>query len=561
MVGKINETLEKVKDCINTGKSFIVEAGAGSGKTWTLIESIKHILVTQATDLEKGNQKIACITYTNVAKDEIIVRIDNNPLVLVLTIHEFLWFAIKNYQKELKSEIIKYNQTDNKKHVENLESKIKQTTIEYSQYGRKFEEGKITHDDVLMFSSILFNTYPKLSNIVANKFPFLFIDEYQDTEERTVELLLDNLLTIAKGKIVIGFFGDSMQKIYNQGIGSIPFEYIDNEKLTFITKNENFRCSLKVIELLGKIRPDLIQSPTGNNLLGEIIFIHCNNNISNTNGNYLSTLEFIKNTKGWELESNTKILLLTHRGIANKLGYEKLLAVYDTLDFGRDKLLNKEEPVSNFILNNVEILIRLYLEKNYREFIKKLGIDGFVINYHIDKNRISLMMDTLIELRKKVTIKEVMNYIFNNSLLTKPIKLDEFEVKVNNNTLDENEIREKKFHDDLMNVKYSEFIQFNEFVEKFTPYSTKHGVKGSEYDNVLVVIDDNSWFQYKFNDVFANIKNNQDRYDRTRNLLYVCSSRAKNNLIFLSLSKMDEKAMQTINNWFGSENVYDINNL
>jgi len=447
MVGRINETFEKVKNCINTSKSFIVEAGAGSGKTWTLIESIKHILVTQATVLEKGNQQIACITYTNVAKDEISVRIDNNPLVLVLTIHEFLWFAIKNYQKELKTEIIKYNQTDNKKHVENLELKIEQTTIEYSQYGRKFEEGKITHDDVLMFSSILFNTYPKLSNIVANKFPFLFIDEYQDTEQRTVELILDNLLTVAKGKIVIGFFGDSMQKIYNQGVGNIPLEYIKTEKLTFITKKENFRCSLKVIELLGKIRPDLIQSPTGNNLPGEISFIHCNNNIANSNGNYLSTLEFIKNIKGWKLESNTKILLLTHRGIANKLGYEKLLAVYDTLDFGRDKLLNKEEPVSNFILNNVEILVRLYLEKNYREFIKKLGIDGFVINYHIDKNSISLMMNSLIELRKKETIKEVINYIFKNSLLTKPIKLDEFEVEINKNKLDENEIRQKKFYE------------------------------------------------------------------------------------------------------------------
>ena len=71
MVGKINQSLEQVKDCIKTGKSFIVEAGAGSGKTWTLIESIKHILETQAAVLEKANQQIACITYTNVAKDEI----------------------------------------------------------------------------------------------------------------------------------------------------------------------------------------------------------------------------------------------------------------------------------------------------------------------------------------------------------------------------------------------------------------------------------------------------------------------------------------------------------
>ena len=561
MVRKINESFENVKDCINIGKSFVVEAGAGSGKTWTLIESIKHILDTQVTVLEKANQQIACITYTNVAKDEIIERIDNNPLVLVLTIHEFLWFVMKNYQKELKAEILRYNKADTKKPVENLEAKIEQVTIEYSQYGRKFEKGKITHEDVLAFSSILFNTYPKISIIVANKFPFLFIDEYQDTEQRTIELLLDHLLTEAKSNIIIGFFGDSMQKIYNQGIGNIPHKYIEDGRLTFITKNENYRCSLKVIELLGKIRPELIQKHTGNNLQGEISFIHCNNNIANADGNYLATLEFVKGIKGWKLESDTKILLLTHKGIANKLGYENLLAVYDSLDFGRDRLLNKEELLSNFILNKVEILVRLYLEKNYRGFIKQLGIDGFIINYHSDKNKISSLMNSLIELRKEKSVKEVMNYIFENSLLTKPIRLDEFEIEINKPELDESETKRKKFYDDLMKVKYSEFILINDYIENFTPYSTKHGVKGAEYDNVLVVIDDNSWNQYKFNDVFANERKNQGRYDRTRNLLYVCSSRAKNNLIFLSLSSMDAKAMHTINNWFGSDNVYDVNNL
>jgi len=561
MVGKINQSLEQVKDCIKTDKSFIVEAGAGSGKTWTLIESIKHILETQATALEKANQQIACITYTNVAKDEIIERIDNNPLVLVLTIHEFLWFVMKNYQKELKVEILKYNQADTKKPVADLETKIQQTTIEYSQYGRKFEKGKITHEDVLEFSSILFTTYPKISNIVANKFPFLFIDEYQDTEQRTVELLLDHLLVEAKSKIVIGFFGDSMQKIYNQGVGKISQKYIDDGRLTFITKNENYRCSLKVIELLGKIRPELIQTPAGKNLQGEISFIQCNNNIANADGNYLTTLEFIKNKKGWQLESGTKILLLTHRGIANKLGYENLLAVYDSLDFGRDRLLNKEELLSNFLLNKVESLVRFYLEKNYREFIKQLGIDGFKINSHDDKKEILSIMNSLIELRKEKSVQEVMKYIFENSLLTKPIRLDEFELEIGKPGLDESEARRKKFYDDLMKVKYSEFILINDYIENFTPYSTKHGVKGAEYDNVLVVIDDSSWNQYKFNDVFANDKKNQGRYDRTRNLLYVCCSRAKNNLTLLSLSAMDVKAMQTINNWFGNDNVYDINNL
>ncbi len=561
MVGEINKSLEQVKGCIKTGKSFIVEAGAGSGKTWTLIESIKYILETQSTVLEKANQQIACITYTNVAQDEISKRIDNNPLVLVLTIHEFLWLVMKNYQKELKIEILKYNQVDKKKPVEDLESKIKQVTIEYSQYGRKFEKGKITHEDVLEFSSILFKTYPKISSIVANKFPFCFIDEYQDSEERTVELLLDYLLTEAKSKIVIGFFGDSMQKIYNQTIGKIPQKYIDDGRLIFITKNENYRCSIKVIELLSKIRPELIQTPTGKNLQGEISFIHCNNNIADGDGNYSTTLEFLKYKKDWQLEADTKILLLTHRGIANKLGYENLLAVYDSLDFGRDRLLNKEEILSNLFLNKVESLVRVYLEKNYREFIKQLGIDGFKINSHDDKKKILLTMNSLIEIRKEKTVQEVMKYIFENNLLTKPIRLDEFEIEISKPELDESQARRKKFYDDLMKLKYSEFILINDYIENFTPYSTKHGVKGAEYDNVLVVIDDNSWNQYKFNDVFANDKKNEGRYDRTRNLLYVCCSRAKNNLTLLSLSAMNERAMQTINNWFGNENVYDINSL
>lgn len=561
MAGKINQSLEQVKECIHTGKSFIVEAGAGSGKTWTLIESIKTILDTRSQSLEKSSQQIASITYTNVAKDEIIERVENNPLVLVLTIHEFLWLVMKNYQKELKAEILRYNEADTKKPIEYLETKIKNTTIEYSQYGRKFEKGKITHEDVLEFSSIIFKTYPKIANIVANKYPFLFIDEYQDTEQRTVELLLGNLLDGNKNKITIGFFGDSMQKIYNQGIGRIPQKYIDDNSLIFITKTENYRCSIKVIELLSKIRPGLIQTPSGKNSLGEISFIHCNNNIADNEGNYLKTLGFIKDKKGWNLETDTKILLLTHRGIANKLGYENLLAVYDSLDFGRDKLLNKEELFSNFFINKVERLVKFYREKNYREFIKLLGIEGFKLNSHDDKKKIQSTMNSLIQLRNENSIEEVMKFVFENSLLSRPIRMEQFEVEIAKAELDESEAKRKKFYSDLMKIKYSEFILINDYIEDYTPYSTKHGVKGAEYENVLVVIDDSSWNQYKFNDVFANIKSNQGRYDRTLNLLYVCCSRAKNNLTLLSLSAMDSKAMLTINNWFSNENVFDVNNL
>lgn len=543
MVAKVNESLEEVKVCLTSKTSFILEAGAGSGKTWTLIESLKHILDNQGNELEKTKKKIACITYTNVAKNEIIERIDNNPLVLVLTIHEFLWHVIKNYQNELKTEILNFNKDDKKKPIEDLETKIQRVSIEYSQYGRKFERGKITHEDVLEFSSRLFFNYPKISNIVANKFPFIFIDEYQDTEKRTVELLVDCLLTSNSDKITLGFFGDYMQKIYNQGIGKI-----ESDKLKSITKKENFRCSKKVIDLLSKIRPALIQIPTGNNLEGEVSFIHCK---TNDKENFDKTISYLREKEGWDIENKTKILFLTHKGIANKLGYEGLFNAYDKIVFGRERLLNREELFSDFFLLKIEKLVKLYEQKNYRDFITHLGIEGFKIQKHEDKQKIKDLMSNLIEIRNNGTVKQVMDFVFINNLIVKPLRVDEFIIGISKKELDEVEKVNKEFFDILITVKYQEFISLNKYIEDFTPFSTKHGVKGAEFENVLVVIDDSSWNMYKFNDVFANNVKNLDRHNRTLNLLYVCCSRAKDKLTLLSLSEMDSTAMATIHTWFG----------
>lgn len=560
MVGKINQSLDDVKICINTNQSFIIEAGAGSGKTWTLIESLRYIIETQGNQLEKTNKQIACITYTNVAKDEITHRIDNNSMVLVLTIHEFLWHVIKNFQKELKTEIVIYNTSDAKKHIDDLEDKLKKVNVDYSQYGRKFEKGRITHEDVLEFSSIIFNKYSKIGNIVANKFPFIFIDEYQDTEKRTIELLINNLLLGNRNKMLLGFFGDSMQKIYNQGIGKIPQEYIDKEVLKLITKNENYRCSKKVISLLGKIRPELIQEPTGKNLEGSTIFIHCNNKNDNE-ANYKTAIEYLTQKRGWDINDDTKILLLTHRGIATRLGYENILSLYNTRYFNTDGLLKKDEMFADLFLNKIEYLVKAFETKKHRDLITLLGIENFTVNKHDDKKHVNDLILSLIQLRENGTIKEVLDFSIEHQLVLKPSRLDDFLMNINKEILNENEEKDKVFYEGLLQIKYSELINIHSYIQNSTPFSTKHGVKGSEFNNVLVVIDDNSWNQFKFNDVFANDTVNQGRYDRTLNLFYVCCSRAKNNLAVLSLSGFNSKAMKTINEWAGEANVYDILNL
>lgn len=551
-----NESLTQVISLIEKGKSFILEAGAGSGKTWALVESIKYVLGNYANLLRKNNQQIVCITYTNVAADEIKDRIENNSLVAVSTIHDFLWGVIKNYQNELKQEIIEYNKSESRKPIENLEDELKKIRVKYSQYGRNFEKGKITHDDVISISKKFFGKYDKILKIVTAKYPFIFIDEYQDTQPETVDLLLNNLLENNGEDVVIGFFGDSMQKIYNQGVGKIK-----NDKLQTVTKPENFRCSKKVIELLNKIRPTLKQHAAGDNLDGEINFFHCNNSFSKDD-DYKKVIKTLKKNHGWDFNSaKTKVLMLTHKGIANKLDYPNLLNTYNMLPFGRDRLYGRDEPFSKLLIDKIEKLLLLYQEKRYGEFINLLGVDGFKIKKHVDKKHLKKHIDELIKLRKEKTIKEVIEYIFNNELIKKPIRISEFEdvIQQKKPEDDDGKIEKKKeFYNSLMQIQYQEVVNLNGYIQESTPFSTKHGIKGAEYENVLVVIDDTSWNQYKFNDVFSNNQTNQNRLERTLNLFYVCCSRAKDKLAILSLSDMDGDAMNTINSWFDQKNVFEI---
>ena len=63
--------MEHIVKCIEDKRNFILDAGAGSGKTYTLIESLNYLIDQNGKQYKSTGQKIACITYTNVAVDEI----------------------------------------------------------------------------------------------------------------------------------------------------------------------------------------------------------------------------------------------------------------------------------------------------------------------------------------------------------------------------------------------------------------------------------------------------------------------------------------------------------
>ncbi len=542
-----HDALKQVEEAIDNRQSFLVEAGAGSGKTFALVHGLRHILRTQREELARKGRRIACITYTNVAKGEISERIADDPLVFVGTIHEFLWSLIENYQKELKSEIIVYNERL-KNPAEGLDEALPGVRVVYSDRGRKFVKGRISHDEVIALAHSLFLKYPKISRIAADKYPILFVDEYQDTAPETVELIVDHFCGSGVSKSIVGFFGDSMQKIYQRGVGAVA-----NDKLRRITKHENFRCSRSVIAVLNQMRPELQQVPAGDNVEGQVHFF---SGVSIPEGvQRLEVAQKRLSEAGWDW-GQAKTLMLTHRGIAGTLEYGQLFALYAKRSpFGRDELLEGSEPYAQFF-QEVEGLCQAYEAKDYGEVIRLVGRDGTRIVRHSQKAKIAAFMQELTSLRVSANIGSVLDFVVTNRLLGQSRRVRDVEERISAEELDERDEALRDFVAGLREIPYSEVIAFSHFRDERTPFSTQHGVKGTEYDDVIVVVDDGAWNQYDMGQMMAGTERLATRRERSRNLFYVCCSRAKRGLAVVFLSEPPAGAVETAKQWFGPENVH-----
>lgn len=115
----------QLKECVSNEKrkSFFLFAGAGSGKTYSLVKLLENIQNVWGNKLMREHRQVAVITYTNAATDEIMRRIDYNPLFHVSTIHSFVWDSIKTYQKDIKARYLQRLQAN----IDELQAKIDAT--------------------------------------------------------------------------------------------------------------------------------------------------------------------------------------------------------------------------------------------------------------------------------------------------------------------------------------------------------------------------------------------------------------------------------------------------
>jgi len=362
---RLTEETISVLEAVNESNNFILSGGAGSGKTFSLVEIATALLE------RNPSSNIACITYTNTAANEINERVGNENLY-VSTIHEFLWGNIKSFQKELKATLVDLINDEEQKRfsvpdVDSVEDGFFDGAPEGIQYREfvKLAEGIISHDELIILSNKMYENYQKLCSITKDKYPFILIDEYQDTDSLIVDILLNHLNASDK-KQIVGFIGDSMQSIYPEGVGGLTNYIGDN--LLEIQKKQNRRNPQKVISLANHLRDDGLEQhpsedPLAPNMIdgevkeGDIKFIYSESD----------NMDYLRGFLGWDFEDATtcKELNLTHKLIAAKAGFSDLMRIYDG-----DKIIDFVKRIKKFIKNNPGCIDPDGL--NFLQVIKKL---------------------------------------------------------------------------------------------------------------------------------------------------------------------------------------------
>lgn len=555
----------RLRSVLDAGHSFQFEAGPGAGKTSSLIDALQHLGSHHELWRKHPGQLIACLTYTKVARDEIIKRIGGETMVQVDTIHAFAWAAISRFTRAMR--IVLPSVKGWKRRLEERPA-LPEVPIEYNLgYPRASDDRiELGHDDVLeIFAKFLGN--PKFRLALKARFPILLIDEYQDTSKIVMRALLDQMGQDQSFPIV-GLFGDYWQKIYPEGCGKV-----DQPSLAVIKKEANFRSAAPIVALLSRMRPNLPQAPRDPTSHGLAVALHCNDwaGERRTGAHWKGDLPIEEGdrrvrelmtdleTKGWTFgDGRSKVLMLTHARLGSVQGYPSLPDVFKK----SESFARKDDPHIRYFIDVIEPAMRAFKSGRYGEMTDTVSTRSAPIRRHADKVDWFAHLRDLDDLRSSGTVAEVLAFIAASDRLLLPGRVISAERRLREAKDSEQELEGRLQElDKLHAVPYKEIINLATFLEEETPYATKHGVKGAEFDNVLVVVS-RGWNHYDFDAMLqaaeqGNLEYASDAVVRARNLFYVACSRARQSLVVLFTAELSEHGLAALERWFLPENVIE----
>jgi len=310
-------SLPHVSELGDIETNFRVFAGPGAGKTTWLIDHLRNILKTSCR--LNITRKIACITYTNVAAEEVMDKLLCDKCKFdISTIHSFLYrnivkpFSYLIAKVENEEPLFNIDELDG--HIEHIPhgdkirrwretiTKLNNKKYDYLNYTQNrpgllaqlgsldyafvdgevdliirkqrgvavpknngelwlykmkyWRDGIMHHEDVLYFSYLIVNKSPRVLEFVRNKYPYILIDEFQDTTELQTWIIK----RIAETDTKVGVIGDLAQSIYKfAGAKRKDFETFELEGISSYKLEKNHRSTSRIIDFLNCLRSDICQ--------------------------------------------------------------------------------------------------------------------------------------------------------------------------------------------------------------------------------------------------------------------------------------------------------------
>lgn len=602
---QVDETLEK---CIlsTPRKSFFLFAGAGSGKTHSLVLLLKKIRDSIGKDLLVRGKNVAVITFTNAATDEIVNRLDYSLVFHISTIHSFVWDAIKYYQADIKHLYCQYIQEDIQKLYEKQEKAKSKTTKTYQSNAEKIEHLKenlgkaktiekfvynpngsnaeynaLNHAEVIKISAQMIMDNIMLQRIIAQRYPILLIDESQDTKKELVDAFFkiqENFSDI----FTLGLLGDQKQRIYTDGkenmVNIIPSEWEQP------VKRMNYRCAKRIVKLANTIGKDLDiyaeQNPKEDAADGLVrLFIVQQQNEIDKDDIEQTIMDIMCNqthdAKWSGADADVKTLTIEHMMAARRLGFAQffgplskvdkyqmafLQGKVSELDFFTKEVLPIADSINGDGRNALEIL------KAYSPLLSKQNTEKpyeLYLRCRDDSQKVANIVNG------NHSIRDVVKVVCSSQLLPVPEVLRQASIL---STTDAND----EWEEDLqawvmvMDLPINMVRGYDDYVNQRTRFDTHQGVKGLEFDRVMVIIDDSEakGFMFSYDKLFG-VKEltetdkkhieagEESSVDRTQRLFYVTCTRAKESLAIVMYTSDSEKVKnQAISKgWFSEQEI------
>lgn len=537
-------------ECLDLGKprSFFLYAGAGSGKTRSLVSAVRKTI-----DGEHGRQltltgkKIGVITYTNAACDEIKQRLEFDPRVEVMTIHAFSWSLIEGFNadirqwvaKNLEEEIAELEEQHRKgrpntkagvERLRSMESKRRRLArldsivkFIYSPTSDNRTRDSLNHSEVIAMTAAFLTSKPGLRRMLVSRCPVLLIDESQDTNKSLMDAFL-HLEEEFHSRFSLGLFGDMMQRIYSDGKDGL--DKAIPTRWAMPRKRMNHRCPSRVIEVINSIRRDVDgeeQVPRSDAEKGVVrVFIAPQAGVDPfaIEAAVRQRMATITDDPAWQTSDTVKTLALEHLMSARRFGFVEFFEPLWGID--NTSLLQGTGAGLGFFIRDVLPLVKA-LRANDRfgataiikassPLLDRAALKDAGSNQVAQLGKAKTACEGLLALiteMPEVTAQAVLEFIAQTGLFAIPDVLAPFVpgdakevVAAQDNVVQgdpvvgtedgeaEDTSPELSAWSKALEAPLSQIERYSLYVRGQSQFGTHQGVKGLEFPRVLVVIND-----------------------------------------------------------------------